>query len=112
MIDTDHGSFKHIPRQGKLLSHQGGHLDLRQNHNHKIKSVPGVATVVADALTRRLDDAATTNTTLPATPTNHRYMAPIPTNIDTLKHNDATPTLNRYSPTEGSVAQIKKHIPL
>jgi len=49
-IYTDHTSLQHILAQNKLTSCQWSHLDRLQQHDYKVKYFPGVANVVADAL--------------------------------------------------------------
>jgi len=49
-IYTDHTARQHILGQNKLTSRQWHHLDKLQQHNYEVKYYPGVANVVADAL--------------------------------------------------------------
>jgi len=49
-IYTDHTSLQHILAQNKLTSRQWRHLDRLQHHDYEVKYFPGVANVVADAI--------------------------------------------------------------
>jgi len=49
-IYTDHAALEHILGQNKLTSRQWRHLDKLEQHDYDVKYYPGVANVVADAL--------------------------------------------------------------
>jgi len=51
-IYTDHTSLQHILAQNKLTSRQWRQLDRLQQHDYEVKYFPGVANVVADALSQ------------------------------------------------------------